>query len=195
MRPISIATLVLLATLAGCATAPSRITNACSIFEEKDSVFDNWRRQAKSVEREYGVPVPVLMATIYTESAFKARARPPRKYLFGFIPWGRISSAYGYAQALDGTWARYKRETGRWTADRTDFGDAVRFIGWYHSTSSRVNGVRLNDTYGLYLNYYFGHKGYANGSWRSNAAIQRAARRSANMAERYEQQLRQCGQR
>ena len=107
----------------------------------------------------------------------------------------RQSTALGFSQALDGTWARYKRETGRWTADRTDFGDAVRFIGWYHSTSSRVNGVRLNDTYGLYLNYYFGHKGYANGSWRSNAAIQRAARRSANMAERYEQQLQQCGQR
>lgn len=178
--------------LAGCATAPSRINNACSIFAEKDGLFDNWRRQASAASREYGVPVPVLLATIYTESGFRPRAKPPRKYILGFIPWGRISSAYGYAQALDGTWAHYKRQTGRWTASRTDFGDAVRFVAWYHATSARVNGVRLNDTYRLYLNYYYGHKGYASGKWRSNPAIQKAARRSANMADTYAAQLRRC---
>lgn len=176
--------------LAGCATAPSRITNACAIFDQKDGPFDNWRRQAAAASREYGVPVPVLMATIYTESGFRAKARPPRKYLLGFIPWGRISSAYGYAQALDGTWANYKRQTGRWTASRSDFGDAIRFVAWYHATTARVNGVALSNTYALYLNYYYGHKGYASGKWRGNAAIQNAARRSANMANKYEAQLR-----
>lgn len=191
MRGLSVILLLTL-LLAGCATAPSRITNACAIFDEKDGLFDNWRRQAHSASREYGVPVPVLMATIYTESGFRARARPPRKYILGFIPWGRISSAYGYAQALDGTWAAYKRKTGRWTASRTDFGDAVRFVAWYHATSSRVNGVRLTDTYSLYLNYYYGHKGFASGQWRGNAGIQKAARRSANMANTYAAQLRGC---
>lgn len=186
------ATLVLTLLLAGCATAPSRINNACAIFDEKDSFADNWRRQAASASREYGVPVPVLMATIYTESGFRARARPQRKYLLGFIPWGRISSAYGYAQALDGTWARYKRETGRWAARRSDFGDSVRFVAWYHAKSSAINGVRRDDTYRLYLNYYYGHKGYANGQWRNNAAIRRAASRSASMAENYARQLQRC---
>ncbi|WP_370868955.1 transglycosylase SLT domain-containing protein [Ectorhizobium quercum] len=185
-------TLLLALLLAGCATAPTRITNACAIFDEKGGLFDNWRRQAHSASREYGVPVPVLMATIYTESGFRARARPQRKYVLGIIPWGRASTAYGYAQALDGTWADYKRQTGRWTASRTNFGDAVRFVAWYHATSARVNGVRLNDTYSLYLNYYYGHRGYASGKWRSNPGIQQAARRSANMANNYAAQLRNC---
>ena len=186
------AVMLLSLLLAGCASAPTRITNACAIFDQKDGPFDNWRRQANAASREYGVPVPVLMATIYTESGFRARARPKRKYLLGFIPWGRISTAYGYAQALDGTWAGYKRETGRWTASRTDFGDAIRFVAWYHAKSARVNGVRLSDTYSLYLNYYYGHKGYASGKWRGNPAIQNAARRSTNMANNYARQLQGC---
>jgi hypothetical protein len=179
--------------LAGCATAPSRITNACAIFEQRDGLFNNWRRDAKAAEREFGVPVPVLMATIYTESSFRPYARPPRTKLFGFIPWTRQSTAYGYAQALDGTWDVYKRETGHWGASRTNFKDAIHFVGWYHSKSRTRNGISLNDPYNLYLAYYSGHAGYEKGTWRNNAMVQRAAKRSAGIASRYEAQLRDCG--
>ena len=117
-------------SLTACASAPSRITDACAIFAQRDGLFNNWARDAKAAEREYGVPVPILMATIYVESGFRAKARPPRTYLLGFIPWKRVSTAYGYAQALDGTWATYKRETGRWNASRSDFGDAIH-LGLY----------------------------------------------------------------
>ncbi len=192
MRSVFVA-LFLLIVLAGCATAPSQITNACAIFEQRNGMFNNWRKDAEAAQREFGVPVPVMMATIYTESSFQPYARPPRTKLLGFIPWKRKSTAYGYAQALDGTWDRYRRETGRWGASRTDFTDAIHFVGWYHYTSNRQNGIALNDPYNLYLAYYSGHGGYANGVWRNNAAIQKAARRSANMAIRYEAQLRQCG--
>jgi len=192
MRSVFVA-LFLLIVLAGCATAPSQITNACAIFEHRNGMFNNWRKDAEAAQREFGVPVPVMMATIYTESSFQPYARPPRTKLLGFIPWKRKSTAYGYAQALDGTWDRYRRETGRWGASRTDFTDAIHFVGWYHSTSNRQNGIALNDPYNLYLAYYSGHGGYAQGVWRNNAAIQKAARRSANMAIRYEAQLRQCG--
>jgi hypothetical protein len=177
--------------LAGCGTAPSRIDNACAIFAQRDGLFNNWAREAKRASREYGVPVPVLMATIYTESGFRAYARPKRIYLLGFIPWKRPSSAYGYAQALDGTWSAYQRETGRWAASRTDFGDAIKFVGWYHNKSHRRNGIALTDTYRLYLAYYAGHGGYERGSFTS--AIRAAAQRSAGIAERYERQLHTCG--
>lgn len=189
------AVVLLMTVLAGCATAPSQVTNACAIFEQRNGLFNNWRRDARAAERESGVPVPVMMATIYTESAFRPYARPPRTKLFGFIPWTRQSTAYGYAQALDGTWEVYKRETGRWSASRTDFTDAIHFVGWYHAKSRRENGIALNDPYNLYLAYYSGHAGYAKGSWRNNSAVQKAARRSANMALRYEAQLQQCGYR
>ena len=183
--------IVVLLLLAGCASAPRQTQNACAVFEQRDGMFDNWRRAAYRAEREYGVPVPVLMATIYTESGFRHNARPPRTKLFGFIPWKRQSSALGFSQALDGTWARYKRVTGRWTATRTDFSDAIRFIAWYHSESNRKNGIPLNDTYRLYIAYYHGHAGYTRGNWSGTAKT--GAKRAANMASAYSRQLRDCG--
>ncbi|WP_457583949.1 transglycosylase SLT domain-containing protein [Ensifer canadensis] len=182
---------VVLLLLAGCATVPRDTRNACAVFEQRDGLFNNWRRAAYQAEREYGVPVPVLMATIYTESGFRHNAKPPRTKLFGFIPWTRVSSAYGYSQALDGTWARYQSETGRWTARRSDFGDAIRFIAWYHRESSQKNGIALNDTYRLYIAYYHGHAGYARGNWSNTAKS--GAKRASGMATLYSRQLSGCG--
>jgi hypothetical protein len=186
-----IAFFIALLALTGCASAPSRITNACAIFDQRDGLFNNWARDAKRVEQEFGVPVPVLMATIYVESGFQPYAKPRRKYVLGFIPWGRISSAYGYAQALDGTWKTYQKDTGRWNARRSNFGDAIHFVGWYHNRSSRLNGIARTDSRNLYLAYYAGHRGFERGQF--TTAIRGAAQKSANMAGRYEAQLRQCG--
>ena len=186
------AVVFLMLVLAGCATAPSQVTNACAIFEQRNGIFNNWRRDAKAAEREFGVPVPVMMATIYTESAFRPYARPPRTKLLGFIPWTRQSSAYGYAQALDGTWSVYQRETGRWSASRTDFTDAIHFVGWYHAKSRRENGISLNDPYNLYLAYYSGPTGYRRGDWRNNGQLQQTAQKFARMAGTYQQQLQGC---
>ena len=92
MRRIMFIALLL---LTGCATAPTQTNNVCAVFDQRDGFFNNWYKQAKSVETEYGVPVPILMATIYTESGYQARVKPPRTKLFGFIPWSRPSTAYG----------------------------------------------------------------------------------------------------
>ncbi|TWF54931.1 transglycosylase SLT domain-containing protein [Neorhizobium alkalisoli] len=178
-------------SLTACASTPKRINDACAIFDQRDGLFNNWSRQARSASREYGVPVPILMATIYVESGFQARAKPPRKYVLGFIPWGRVSSAYGYAQALDGTWSAYQKDTGRWAASRSDFGDAIRFVAWYHYQSHVRNGIPLDHTYNLYLAYYTGQAGYARGQFGSG--VKQTAQKSAAMAERYESQLRRCG--
>jgi hypothetical protein len=182
----------LLLSLAACAAPPSQTRNACAIFEQRDGLFNNWRRAAEATEREYGVPVPVLMATIYVESSFRGRAKPPRTKLFGFIPWKRQSSAFGYSQALDGTWDRYKRETGRFAASRTSFSDAIQFIGWYHYQSHLQNGIELNDPYNLYLAYYVGHTGYSKGSWRGNSTAQRTAAKMSSITSTYAAQLQQC---
>ena len=185
--------IVALLVLGGCATAPTQTRNACAIFDQRDGWINNWHKAAKATEREYGVPVPILMATIYTESGSQPYARPPRTKLLGFIPWKRQSSAYGYSQALDGTWEAYQKDTGRWAARRTDFADAINFVGWYHYQSHTKNGIQLNDTYNLYLAYYSGHAGYSKGVWRSNGQVQRAAQRSANIAKTYAGQLNSCG--
>ncbi|NVP57880.1 transglycosylase SLT domain-containing protein [Mycoplana rhizolycopersici] len=181
---------VLTMMLAACGTVPRNTDNACAVFEQRDGLFENWERDARRVEREYGVPVAVLMATVYAESGFKHNAKPPRRKLLGFIPWKRVSTAYGYSQALNGTWDSYKKQTGRWMAKRNDFGDAIRFIGWYHSQSNRKNGIPLNDTYRLYIAYHEGHAGYSRGNW--SAPAKAGANRASKMASRYSKQLRNC---
>ncbi|UXM95857.1 hypothetical protein N5853_04330 [Bartonella sp. HY329] len=186
--------LTLVALLAGCASAPTRTTNACAVLDQKNGFFTNWERSVKKAEREYGIPTPVILATMYAESNFKHNARPPRTKLLGFIPWKRQSSAYGYAQALDGTWDRYRRETGRTGAKRNNFEDAARFIAWYHRQSVQKNGVAPHDAYNLYLNYYLGHTGYARGNGRGGIAA-RGAQRAQTMSRQYDMQLRQCGRR
>lgn len=179
--------------LAACATKPDNINNVCAVFEQKDGFVNNWHRDAKRAESRYGVPVPVLMATVRKESGFDGRARPARKKLLGFIPWKRASSAYGYSQALDGTWLQYQRETGNYTARRADFGDAIDFVGWYHSTTARKFGVATNDMFNLYLAYYHGWGGYARGDWRHDASILNYAQETADMAQRYAAQMQRCG--
>lgn len=183
---------LLIAMLAGCATQPANINNACAIFDEKGGWFNNWYRQARKVEKEFGVPVPVLMATIHKESGFQARVKPPRTKLLGFIPWKRPSDAYGYSQALRSTWRWYREETGRRGADRNDFDDAIHFVGWYHYQSHIKNGVALNDAYNLYLNYYLGHGGFARGAAQKNAWARKAAARVQYRADTYAAQLRGC---
>ena len=166
--------------LSACATAPSHINNVCAVFDQNDGWFNNWRSSAERTERKYGVPVPVLMATVRKESGFKSNARPPRTKLLGF------------SQALDGTWSQYQSETGNWAARRTSFADAIDFVGWYHSKTADSYGVARTDTYNLYLAYYLGWSAYGRGN-RGDAGVQGYARATDEMARSYAAQLQQCG--
>lgn len=193
---VSIAAISAMLLLSGCAMkAPMQVDDACAIFEQRSSLVNNWYKQTKKAERKYGVPAPILMATIYQESRFQPRAKPARKKLLGFIPWKRPSNAYGYAQALKGTWAEYKEETGSSWARRNRYKHAVDFVGWYHDKTSHKNGVSKQDAYNLYLAYYAGHGGYARKVYANNAAMKGAASRVNTMAQRFDSQLRQCGKR
>ncbi len=181
-----------LGLLAACATPPRHINNVCAVFDQNDGWLTNWERDARKAERRHGVPIHILMATVRKESGFKHDARPPRTKLFGVVPWKRQSSAYGYSQALDGTWTQYKAETRNLGARRSNFGDAVDFVGWYHAKSADTLGIGKGDAYNLYLAYYSGWGGYRSGSWRNNASLQRYARDTAEMAQKYAAQLQQC---
>ncbi len=180
---------ILLLLLAACATAPPRnINDACAMFSE----YDDWYPDARAASRRWNVPVPVLLAIMHQESAFRADAQPPRTWYLGFIPGPRPSSAYGYSQALDGTWARYTAATGRSGADRDDFAAAMDFIGWYVDETARRNRIARNDAYNQYLAYHEGQEGFAQGSYRSKPWLMERARRVRQQADRYRDQLRRC---
>ncbi|UOM33544.1 transglycosylase SLT domain-containing protein [Acuticoccus sp. I52.16.1] len=182
-----------LLALAGCgSTPPSSINDVCSVFAQRDGFFDDWYDDAKRAERKYGIPVHVLMATMRVESGFDGDARPPRRKFLGIVPGKRPSSAFGYSQALDGTWSQYRRETGRTMARRTDFGDSVDFVGWYYSKTVQQYGISRDDAYSLYLSYRSGWAGYGRGAWRNQSGAQATATKAANIANTYAFQLRNC---
>ena len=169
-------------------TAPRNLDNACSIVEQRP----HYLRAFKTTERYWGVPVNVQMAVIHQESRFKANAKTPMRFFLGIIPRGRQSSAYGYAQALNGTWEEYKKSTGRFLARRSNIRDATDFMGWYMNNTKRRNGVPLSDAKNQYLAYHEGQTGYAKGSYRKKSWLMGVANKVSSRAHTYKTQLRQC---
>jgi hypothetical protein len=176
-------------TLAGCSTPPPKQPdNLCEIFYEKR----DWYDAAAAMRDKWGVPIHVPMAMMYQESSFKHDAKPPKDYILWVIPWGRVSSAYGYSQAKTPTWDDYQRETGRSWASRTDFDDAIDFMGWFISKSHQVNGVSKWDAYGQYLNYHEGWGGYKRKTYLQKQWLISTAKRVDSRASTYAAQLKTC---
>jgi len=183
----------LVALVAGCGSGrdldpPRNLDNACALGRERP----HYMRAMRRAERRWHVPVHVQMATIHQESRFDGDIRPPFTYALGVIPTGRQSSALGYSQALDGTWAEYQRATGNRRAQRTNIDDATDFMGWYMNLTLERNGIALTDTRNQYLNYHEGHAGYRRGSHNAKPWLLEVAARVEQRAEIYRVQLLSC---
>lgn len=183
--------LLLVSCSTGYKTAPNNIDDACSIIAQRPE----YMRAFRKAERKWGVPVHVQMATIYQESKFISNARTPHKYVLGVLPTGRQSSAYGYGQALDGTWDEYRRVSGHRGAKRDNIKDATDFMGWYFNKTLQTNGIPLDDAQNQYLAYHEGHSGYANGSYKSKAWLMRVASEVDSRSTIYALQLTDCKRR
>jgi len=96
-----------------------------------------------------------------------SNARPARRLIFGLISGPRPSSAYGYSQALDGTWNDYLSENKKQFASRTDFSDSVDFIGWYVDRAHKFANISKDDFYSLYLAYHEGLNGFIDKTYRN----------------------------
>ena len=164
------------------------MNNSCAIFFEKDGWYDD----ANASFKKWGVPIHVQLAIIHQESRFTAKALAPRDYILSFIPWGRKSNAYGYAQVKDETWDWYIDKTGNWGADRDDFDDATDFIGWYGNYSNRVLGISKWDAYNQYLAYHEGHGGWKKKSYLKKPWLVKVARKVKKRAGQYGTQLKSC---
>lgn len=169
-------------------SAPRNLDNACSILQQRPGYLKAFR----AAERKWGVPVHVQMASMYQESKFKSDARTPFRYALGVIPMGRQSSAFGYSQALDGTWKEYQDDQGQRRARRNNIRDASDFMGWYMAESNRRLGISLNDARNQYLAYHEGRTGFARGSYNSKAWLLRVADEVAARSVMYQGQLAGC---
>ena len=174
--------------LSGCSTyQPTQVNNLCEIFWGET----DWYKDARSSSKRWGTPIGVMMAIIKQESAFQAKVRPDRpKFLF--IPLPRRSSAYGYAQAQDAAWSDYRKDTGNWSHDRDDFGDAINFVGWYTNKSQKRLGISKWDPYNQYLAYHEGWGGYSRKSFNKKPRMLTVANRVQRQAETYGAQLKTC---
>lgn len=180
--------LTMVLVLAGCASTlppPRNKENLGAIFKE----YPQWYKSAKKCERKWGVPVNVQMAIIYYESAFKGDARPPCKKFLGIPTWEHISSAYGYAQALDGTWEDYLACCSPWFAKRNKFDSATDFIGWYSAQARQRLGISSEDSYNLYLAYHEGLTGYQRQSYLRKPWLMNYARKVAVKSQVFQNQL------
>ena len=178
--------ILLLFLLSSCSSIPNNTANSCSIFNERYL----WYKYTKKVEQKWGTPIYIQLAIIKMESNFDWLAKPARKKIFKVIPFKRPSSSFGYSQAVKGTWAQYKKETGNNLATRARFKDSVDFIGWYTNKTESILKISKNDAFKQYIAY---HEGWGNFKYyKKNKKVIGLANKVKKQSEIYEKQLIKC---
>ena len=172
--------------ISACSSIPKNTLNSCSIFNEKYL----WYKHAKKTEAKWGTPIYIQLAIIKMESDFDWLAKPQRKKIFKVIPYKRPSSSFGYSQAVKGTWAQYKRETGNKLATRARFKDSVDFIGWYTNKSETILKISKKDAFRQYLAYHEGWGNYKN--YKNNQKVIILAKKVKLQSDKYKKQLIKC---
>jgi hypothetical protein len=169
------------------ALPPAQVEDLCGLVAERSE----WYSAAARAAERWNVAPSILLAVIHQESRFRADARPYRRLLG--VPIAPASSAYGYSQALDGTWREYLRDAGRLGARRDDFSDAVDFVGWYADRIHRETRIAKDDAFRLYLAYHEGPGGFSRGSYAAKPWLHGVARRVAYRASVWHRDAQRCG--
>ena len=162
--------------------------NACNLIESKRS----WKRAVLKTHQKWGVSPEMQLSFILTESNFRPRAKTPKTYFLGVFPTGRLSSAFGYAQAIDSTWETYQKQSGNRFSSRTNFSDSVDFIGWYANETTKKLQIKKSDVFNQYLAYHQGHRGYERGAYKEKLNLIEVARKTEKNALKYGSQLQNC---
>lgn len=163
-------------------------SDVCNIFKQ----YPEWYWATLRTESRWGVPVHVQMAILHQESHFRADAKPPRQKILGVIPWVRPTTAFGYSQALNGTWSRYQLATGHLAANRASFKDATNFVGWYAHRAYARAGIPKTNAYQLYLAYHEGIDGYTGHSYNRKPWLLKVSQHVDAESHVYASQLKAC---
>ena len=178
--------IIFLILTSSCSSVPQNTSNSCKIFDERYL----WYKHSKKVEQKWGTPIHIQLAIIKMESDFDWLAKPPRQKLFKVIPFKRLSSSFGYSQAVKGTWEQYKNETGNKLATRARFKDSVDFIGWYTNKTNSILKISLQDAFKQYIAY---HEGWGNYRYyKKNKKVISLAKKVEKQSKAYRNQLSKC---
>ena len=186
MKYYKILFIFLLFLISSCSSIPKNTSNSCAIFSERYL----WYKYAKKTEEKWGTPIYIQLAIIKMESDFDWLAKPQRKKIFKVIPYKRLSSSFGYSQAVKGTWEQYKRETGNKLATRIRFKDSVDFIGWYTNKSESILKISKKNAFKQYLAYHEGWGNYKN--YKTNQKVILLANKVKIQSDKYQLQLKKC---
>ena len=167
---------------------PSSMNNACAIMAEKPT----WATALSEAERKYGVEPAQLLAMMYQESSFKYNARPIAKNGNGLRGTSFASSAYGFSQALELTWADYIKKSGHDGAKRESFADSAMFMAWFVDSSSKQTGIRKSRVDDMYLIYHEGAGGYAKKTFKDKSWLLDTANAVDKRYVKYKSQLEDC---
>jgi hypothetical protein len=192
MKKVRVLIVFLLILLSGCTSlfiesnSTSHPSNACNILKENN----DWLNATKQTYKKWSIPASIQLSFIKTESSFIFNARPIKREGFFFDDY--YSSAFGFSQALDGTWLEYKQSTSNYNAKRTSFSDSVDFIGWYLNNVSKQSRIKKHDIYNLYLAYHEGISGWKRGSYKKKKWLVAKAKKIKSNTLLFSKQLRNC---
>lgn len=185
---------IIISSLSGCSLlqqeskTTSYKNDACKMMKQNP----DWLESSMESYKKWKIPISIQLAIIRQESSFRYDARPIRKNKWYEFGTNYASSAYGYSQALDGTWEHYKKSTGQSFKNRESYADAVDFIGWYNTQSIKKNKISRTDAHDLYLAYHEGWGGYERKTYNKKAFLKKAAKNVDKWAYRYSKQLNSC---
>lgn len=166
--------------MTGCASIESSATkhhdDACKMLTENK----DWMKATYRTWKKWGVPISVQLSIIKHESSFNGDAS------------AKTSTAYGYAQALTGTFNEYKKETNNHSAKRGSFFDSAGFIGWYFNKSIKQIGHNPYDAASFYLAYHEGIGGYKKKSYLKKRWLMTKSKEVQNLANKYRTQINKC---
>lgn len=181
--------LVILSLLTSCASEKvNKADDLCEVYNKNY----HWYRSAYHAQKKHNIDATIIMSVMAQESNFTYDARPGKKYVLNFIPWGYQTSAKGYGQVIDGAWDDYRKQSNKWFQSRHNFDDVTDYIGWYLNKASNKLHLNRQDSYHLYLAYHQGITGYKRHDEKHNKQLNLIAKKVERNTNRYQNEFKQC---